>query len=168
MGKYMPIQFMIQSELIYTIAIVFFMGAVPWLEVWVAIPVGIAMGLNPVVTFIAAVIGNYVSLITIVATYHRAQVWYKGRFSLDTAPSTAQIFRRNRFKKLWNRYGLPVVALAAPVVIGTHLASILAMIESSSWKNVLLWMAVSLIFWSTVVLIAGFYSIEFIRSIFLR
>jgi len=154
------------SEFVYAIAVVFLIGAAPWLEVWVAIPVGIAMGLNPVIAFAAAVTGNFVPLIAIVLTYRRAQTWFKGRFLPDPASSSSLGGRRRRFKKLWNRYGVPVVALVAPATIGTHLATILAMMGGSSRKSVLTWMALSLILWGAATSVASFYSIEYIRSIF--
>ena len=54
---------------LYQVGIVFVMAATPWLEIWLAIPAGIAMGLNPIVCFAAGVTGNFLPLVGIKIIY---------------------------------------------------------------------------------------------------
>jgi len=154
------------AESLYAIALVSLIGAAPLLEIWIAIPIGIAMGLSPLTAVSAGVTGNFIPLIAIALAHHRAQNWFKDRFSPDKTPHRSPSGRYKRFKELWNRYGLPIAALAAPATIGAHLATILALIGGSSRKSTLLWMAASLILWGVTTSIASFYGIELIRSIF--
>jgi Ca2+/H+ antiporter, TMEM165/GDT1 family len=42
---------------------VFIAGAIPWMEAIAVVPAGILIGLNPVATLIAAVVGNSITII---------------------------------------------------------------------------------------------------------
>jgi len=42
---------------------VFIAGAIPWMEAIAVVPAGILVGLNPVATLIAAVVGNSITIV---------------------------------------------------------------------------------------------------------
>jgi membrane protein DedA with SNARE-associated domain len=41
---------------------IFLAGAIPWMEAIAVVPSGIALGLNPIATVIAAVLGNAITI----------------------------------------------------------------------------------------------------------
>jgi uncharacterized membrane protein len=151
---------------LYQVSIVFIMAAVPWLEIWLAIPAGIAMGLNPVVCFTAAVTGNFLPLVGIKIILPRTREWFFNCFLKETPDGKTVSRRRQRFSNLWNKYGLPGVALSAPATLGAHLATILALLLGSPGTRVLSWMAVSLVIWGAGTTVVAYFGIEAFRTYF--
>lgn len=131
--------------------LVFAFAAVPWVEILVVIPIAIGVGLHPVLVGIVAFAGNVVSLYGLVLFYGRLAGWW-GRRESD---STDEQSRRSRWaRRIWDRYGLPGLALAAPVLTGVHLAAVIALAAGSRPRAVGWWMSVGIAVW-TLVLVAG-------------
>lgn len=152
-------------ELMYQFAIVFILAATPWLEIWIAIPAGIIMGLNPIACFVAGVTGNFLPLLGIMLVYPRAREWLYNHFmkEIEGKPISA---RRQRFNDLWQKYGLPGVAVTAPVTLGAHLATILMLLLGSTSPRILFWMAASLIVWGAGTTVFSYYGYEAIKNYF--
>lgn len=53
-------------------------------------------------------------------------------------------------RKVWERYGLPGLALIGPFIIGSHLAAFMCMSFGTKRKQVTVWMTVSLIMWTAL------------------
>ncbi|MCY7593458.1 DNA-binding protein, partial [Bacillus altitudinis] len=51
---------------------------------------------------------------------------------------------------VWERYGLPGLALIGPFIIGSHLAAFMCMSFGTKRKQVTVWMTVSLIMWTAL------------------
>ncbi len=135
---------------IWQYGLVFVLAAIPLLEILVVIPIGIAIGLDPVAVAIAAFAGNVLPIYGICLAYDRLQSWLEGDSTADTEPAG----RRKRATQLWNRYGLPGLALLSPVVTGVHLAAVFALGLGARTRNTLLWMTASIGLW-TVIITAG-------------
>ncbi len=138
-------------------AAVFIVAATPLLEIWIAIPMGLAMGLDPVLTAIAAVLGNFIPLLAIVAFFEKVRTWYESRY-----PDGGGSRGFDRFQRIWGRYGLPVAALTAPASIGTHLAIVIILTLGTDAKRTLAWMAFSIIAWAIIVTPLAYYGIAYL------
>lgn len=136
---------------------VFIVAATPLLEIWIAIPMGLAMGLDPVLTAIAAILGNFIPLLIIVGFFEKIRNWYESRY-----PEGRDSRRLERFRRIWERYGLPVAALTAPASIGTHLAIVIVLTLGTDAKRTLVWMAFSIIAWAAVVTPLAYYGITYL------
>ncbi len=133
---------------------VFIVAATPLLEIWIAIPLGLAMGLDPVLTAIAAALGNFIPLLIIVGFFEKVRTWYESRY-----PDGGGSKGLEKFRRIWDRYGLPVAALSAPASIGTHLAIIIILMLGTDAKKSLAWMAFSIIAWAIIVTPLAYYGI---------
>lgn len=135
--------------------LVFIFAATPWLEILIVIPIGVGLGLEPVLVAVFAFAGNVLPIYGIVRAHERLAAWLETRReSTDSAPSS----RRKRAQRLWDRYGLPGLALAAPIVTGVHLAAMIALGFGSHKRATVLWMTVSIAVWTvgiTAVSVAG-------------
>ncbi len=147
---------MAQDTLLMMVA-VFIVAATPLLEIWIAIPMGLAMGLDPVLTAIAAILGNFIPLLIIVGFFEKIRNWYESRY-----PEGRDSRRLERFRRIWERYGLPVAALTAPASIGTHLAIVIVLTLGTDAKRTLVWMAFSIIAWAAVVTPLAYYGITYL------
>lgn len=153
------------SDSIYQFGIVFIVAATPWLEIWLAIPAGIVMGLNPIACFVAGVTGNFLPLLGIMVAYPRIREWLFNRFmkEVEGKPISG---KRQKFNNLWHKYGLPGVALSAPITLGAHLATVLILLLGSRGPRVLVWMGASLILWGAGTTVFSYYGYETIKNYF--
>jgi Ca2+/H+ antiporter, TMEM165/GDT1 family len=143
-------------------ALIFVLAAIPWLEIVIVIPIGVALGINPFGVALFAFLGNVLPIYGIVAFYVRLNAalgWEQPN------PNSKTSRRKNWAKRIWNRFGLPGLALASPVIIGVHLATIIALALQSKKRTVALWMTVSVFVWTVALTVSAYYGIESIQAI---
>lgn len=109
------------------------------LDVWVGIVTGVALGLSPAlsgaVSIASAVVG--VTLVVVAGERLRGRIYRSRRLAK----------RRERIERVWKRYGIPGVALQAPLLTGPLLATVLALGLGAPPRPLLLWMLASVVFW---------------------
>ena len=115
------------------------LGAV---DLWAGIPVGLALGLPPLVSGIAATSGGLVGAVLVTAAGERLQRWLYSRGWLEK--------RRKRIERMWERYGILGVAFQAPILTGAPLGTLVALGLGAPAKRLLFWMCVSLVLWGAV------------------
>ncbi len=143
----------------------FILAATPWIELLLVVPVGAAMGLAPLPVALAVFTGNALPVFLIVFGYDH---WRKWR---SVHPKNEKTDRGNnrRAKALgiWNKYGLPGLAMAGPLVTGIHLATIIALFFKPERHKLLFWMTFSLFVWTLGVIAvcyAGLEAIQYLMS----
>lgn len=103
---------------------VFIAGAIPWLEAVTVIPVGILIGLDPILTVVFAIAGNIITVVMFAYLSEKILQWaarHRERKS-GSAPDA----RRERARRIFDRYGIFGMALLGPLVIGTQFAAAVA------------------------------------------
>lgn len=68
--------------------------------------------------------------------------------------------RDKRSQQLWEKYGIPGLALLAPLLVGTDIAAVAAFSLGASRSRVLAWMTVSLAMWTIVFAAASAYGVS--------
>lgn len=127
--------------------LVFLGGAIPWLEIALVIPLGIVSGLSPVGVMIAAFTGNLLTVLFVIFGFEKVKTWMDNRRkNKGKEPSKKEA----RGKRIWNKYGMPGVALLGPIVIGTHIAAFLGLLLGAKKANVTTWMIVSIGLWTLI------------------
>ena len=112
------------------------------LDVWVGIFTGVALGLHPVLSGVVAITSALVGVTLVVVAGERLQ----GR--IYRSPRLAG--RRERIERVWKRYGLPGLALQAPLLTGPLLATVLALGLGAAPRPLLGWMIASIVLWGAV------------------
>lgn len=74
--------------------------------------------------------------------------------------------RKNRAASIFNKYGLPGLAALGPLVIGVHIAVIIALSFNVDKLRTTVWMGASLLVWTLFLTIASYYSIDWITGLF--
>ncbi|KKI89907.1 DNA-binding protein [Bacillus sp. SA1-12] len=148
-----------QTDGIWQYFILFVLAAAPLLDVFLVVPLGIALGLNPIAVAIIGFAGNFLMVLLFGLFFKQLSLWRERRRQRKgiTAPSK----RETRARRIWERYGLPGLALVAPGIVGTDLAAILALTFGSSRPYVISWMAVSLAIWTIALTIGSVYGFEY-------
>lgn len=159
---------------------IFVMAATPWLELIVVIPIGIGAGLHPVPVAIVSFLGNALPVLLIIygMDWIRKRQWYqrfvqKRKDKADTKWENAdpkklakKEKRQERMKRIFDKYGIPGIALAGPGITGIHLATALAMGFQGGRKQIVLWMNVSLAIWTIAMTIASVTGIDWLMRWF--
>ncbi len=109
------------------------------LDVWVGIFAGVAPGLSPVLSG-AVSIGSALAGVTLT-------VIAGGRLQRRIYRSRRLAKRRDRIERVWKRYGIPGVALQAPLLTGPLLATVLALGLGAPPRPLLYWMLASIVLW---------------------
>ncbi|MFP8956378.1 small multi-drug export protein [Natrialbaceae archaeon A-CW3] len=139
--------------------LVFLLAATPLLEILVVIPIGIALGLDPIAVAVVAFAGNVLPIYGIVALAERVSAWLERRRSSE--PST----RRKRATRIWNDYGLPGLALLSPIVTGVHLATVLSLSLGARRQATLVWMTLSIGLWTVLITVGSLTGLTILESV---
>ncbi len=112
------------------------------LDVWVGIITGVALGLSPALSGAVSIASALVGVtLVVVAGGRLQQLIYRSRRLAR---------RRERIERVWRRYGIPGVALQAPLLTGPLLATLLALSLGAPPRSLLYWMLASVVFWGAV------------------
>lgn len=172
------IEWVQETEGLWTYVVLFLLAAAPWFEVFLVIPLGMGIGLNPIAVAITGFIGNLIPILLIVLFFKKLSAWrarrkerqrikqaaYDGVISTEESESPEQQGKKQqRARRIWEKYGVPGFCLLAPILIGTDIAMILALAFGSPRRSLTIWMTISLLVWSIVLTFATMQGINFIQ-----
>ncbi|MFF2089288.1 small multi-drug export protein [Paenibacillus sp. NPDC058174] len=152
-----------QADGIWKYILLFLLAAAPWLDIFAVIPLGIVANMQPVAVAVTGFSGNFLMTLLIGIFYDQFQSWREKRRLKKgiIVPSK----KENSARQVWDRYGLPGLALLAPLIFGTDIATLLALSLGSSRVRVIQWMAVSLALWTVVMTLGSVYGFSFMKWI---
>jgi hypothetical protein len=123
------------------------------IELWLAIPWGLYINLNPLVIFIASSAGSILSAFLVIMLGERIRKWIiKWRYG-NRKPEHGKIYN------IWKKYGVIGLGLLSPLLFGAPLGAALGIGLGANKNHLLLWMTVGIVIWSAVLTVAGFYGI---------
>lgn len=105
--------------------LVFFGAAIPWIEIMIVVPLGIIRGLSPMWVIILSFAGNMATVLLLIVGFQHIKEWMARR---KQKKGKSQSKRQQRAEQIMNTYGLPVLALAGPILIGTHIAAFIGLV----------------------------------------
>ncbi|QDQ96765.1 small multidrug efflux protein [Tomitella fengzijianii] len=138
-------------------------GAIPFIEGEVGTTIGVIGGINPFVAGLAAALGNFLSVLVVVAVGSRARTAVVGGRTGpmrapapgDAEPGFGDAGRageskgRRRFRKWLARFGVPGASLLGPLAIPTQFTSAMLVASGTPPARVLRWQAVAIALWTT-------------------
>jgi len=123
------------------------LGAV---ELWAAIPAGLALKANPVVVGVAAAGGAMLGVLVVVLLGEPVRHWLAGRHRGERETGS-----RGLIRLIWDRYGVVGLGLFAPIVTGAPLGAALGLALGVPAGRLLFWMFAGIIIWSAVLTLVG-------------
>ena len=144
-------------------------GAIPFIEGEGAVSIGIIGGISPMIAAIAAIVGNFlcVLVVVIVSSGARQAVVNRSRAktaalagagggtidepAADAADTGRGTARREKFQRAFERYGVPGVSLLGPLLLPTQFTATMLAASGIGRARILLWQALAIIGWTTVV-----------------
>ena len=128
---------------------VFLAGAIPWMEAVAVVPSGIVLGLDPIATVIAAVVGNAITIFLFAYLGSNIRAWIiKRRVAKG---KSAESPRFEKAVKAFDRYGIYGMAALGPVIIGTQFAAAASVAAGIKPLRVSLLVTASIILWSIAI-----------------
>ena len=127
------------NETLWAMLTVFGLGIAYFLA---AIPTGVAMHLNPWTAALCAWAGYTAIAAAMLAVGTPARKWLTEKFRISARPDPQKLLWR-----VWIRWGLPGLALIAPVTCGPYFAALIALMLGERPWRLLLWIALGVIPW---------------------
>lgn len=154
-------------DVLWQYILLFLMAAIPWFEILLVIPIGVGMGLEPFFVALVSFIGNFLPILLIVwlLNWFQTTAFYT-RYKQRQATKQNMKNTPSRGQRVFQRYGLPGLAILGPLVTGIHLATIMALSLKISKGRTTLWMGISLLIWTVGLTLASVYAMETVTRLF--
>ncbi|MFB3167390.1 small multi-drug export protein [Neobacillus sp. 179-C4.2 HS] len=152
-----------EVHVIWQYVVLFFLGLAPWLDVSLIVPLGVVWGLSPLGVGLTAFVGNFLLILLLGLFFKQISKWRSERKLKKGITSPTK--KETRSRVIWEKYGIPGLALIAPVFVGTDIAAILALTFGTSKMRVVGWMTISLGVWTIVFAVGSVYGFSFLSVI---
>ena len=143
-------------DILLKVLTVFGLAAV---ELWAAIPAGLALDLHPLLIGVVSAAGAILGVMVIVIVGGGVRSWLLRRFGGGEKRQHGRIYR------IWVRYGVVGLGLLAPLLTGAPLGTALAIAFGAPTGRVLLWMSVGVAAWSALLTVAAALGLAGIESL---
>jgi Ca2+/H+ antiporter, TMEM165/GDT1 family len=128
---------------------IFLAGAIPWFEAIGVVPVGILFGLDPVLTVIAASVGNIITIALFAYAGDRIRSWViQRRRNKGIEPKAG---RYEKAQKAFDKYGIFGMAALGPIIIGTQFAAAASVAAGVKPLKVTLYVSVAMVLWAILI-----------------
>lgn len=116
-------------------------AAIPFVESYFGSVIGIVAGMNPVVAVLAAVVGNVLSMVLVVLSADRL------RARRGVQPLEEMSPRKQRLRRMLDRFGVPGVSLLGQTVLPSQITSGALVAFGANTRGVIGWQVLSIILW---------------------
>ncbi|WP_313428198.1 small multi-drug export protein [Siminovitchia terrae] len=142
---------------------VFIIGFVPFLEAFVAVPIGILLDLPFIFVVLAGATANWLSVMVLIVF----SSFTRSLFS-EREKNNSDHFINRRFQKAkayFNKYGVPGIALLGPIIGTNHIGALVCIIAKANKKNIILWQTVSIVIWAIGTGVLLIYGVDIYNNI---
>ena len=135
---------------------VFGLGTV---ELWAAIPAGLALRIHPVTTGSVAALGAVLGILAMGFMGERARLWLLRWARRDSGE------RHGRIARFWARYGVIGLGLFGPLLVGAPLGTAVGISLGAPTGRLLFWMSLGAVLCSVVLTSAATLGLMGIESL---
>ena len=128
-----------------------------FIEIWVAVPAGLALGLAPPLVWILSFSGSLCAVVVVASGGDRLRRWLtRGRRPWMTA-------RTGRLYTLWARFGVPGWGLVSPLLVSPLMGTAIGMLLGAKTDRLLRWMVAGVLLWTSLLVVAGTVGMAILR-----
>ncbi|AXF57134.1 small multi-drug export protein [Salicibibacter kimchii] len=131
-------------EFLYSYLILFLVAMIPFMEMPVAAPLAVFIGLPIVPVIIIAFAGNFLSLLITIWFIYGIKGVAERRRARKEGDQGFISKRRTRAKRIWGKYSMPGLAIIGMFFVGGHITALAACSFTGNRFSVTLWMAISM------------------------
>jgi hypothetical protein len=129
-------------------AAVILISAIPFVESYGGALVGVLAGVPPIVAIIAAIVGNWVSMVLVVLLFKKI----RDRRGSDEKPLSP---RKQKFKERFDKFGVAGVSLLGQTVLPSQITSGAMVGWGASRGAVVFWQTISIVVWGVAFGVLG-------------
>lgn len=152
-----------EINVIYQYIAVFIIGFMPFLEAFVAVPIGILLDLPFILVVLVGATANWLSVMVLIVF----SSFTRSLFS-EREKNNSDHFINRRFQKAkayFNKYGVPGIALLGPIIGTNHIGALVCIIAKANKKNIILWQTVSIVIWAIGTGVLLIYGVDIYNNI---
>lgn len=135
---------------------VFALGAV---ELWAAIPAGLALNASPVLVGVVAAAGAMFGVLVVVLLGERVRDWVMRRHG-----DGSQTGPHGFIPRIWDRYGVIGLGLLAPLLTGAPVGAALGLALGVPANRLLFWLSIGIALWSIVLTLVGVLGVAWLAA----
>ncbi|WP_313480332.1 hypothetical protein [Microbacterium sp.] len=129
-------------------------AAIPFIESYFGTLIGAIAGVPLPIAVLAAVVGNVISMLVFVFIAAAARQKVLARRGADAA-TDAPSPRREKVKRMFDRFGVPGVSLLGQTVLPSQITSGMMVSFGASRNAVIVWQIISIIIWAIIFALIG-------------
>lgn len=133
--------------------------AVAIIEIWFAVPTGLALGLPAPVIWVMTVAGAIVSVSLVASTGDALRSFLVRRRGRDWPDKSGRIYG------VWVRYGVPGWGLVSPLFMSPPMGTAVALMLGAPKRRLMGWMFAGVLLWVTILVMAGIVGVGLIHRI---
>ena len=118
-------------------------------EIWGAVPVGLALGLSPVLVWILTIVGSLIGVSAVAVAGEAVRAWLVRRRGAWTAAGHGRLYG------VWIRYGIVGWGLVSPLVFAPAMGTAIGMALGAPRRRLIVWMSAGVAVWTSILVIAG-------------
>jgi hypothetical protein len=129
------------------------------IELWLGIPLGFILNMNPILIAIISAAGSISSAFLVIILGDNIRKWFiKWRYG-EKSPKKGRIY------DIWNKYGIIGLGLLSPLLFGAPLGAALGVGLGASRYRLLFWMSIGIVIWSIFITSLGFLGLMSFQSV---
>jgi uncharacterized membrane protein len=129
------------------------------IEIWFAVPTGLALGLAAPIVWLMTVAGAVTSVTLVANAGSALRGWLVRRRGKDWPSKTGRIYR------IWVRYGVPGWGLASPLFMAPPMGTAVALMLGAPQRRLMRWMYAGVLLWVTILVVAGIVGMGLIHAV---
>ena len=126
-------------------------------EIWFAVPAGLALGLPPPMLWLATVAGSLLSVTVVAFAGEALRSW------LVRKRGGGMLEGRGRLYRIWVRYGVVGWGLVSPLVFAPPMGTAIGLVLGAPRRRLLTWMAAGAVVWTTILVGAAVIGLDIVR-----
>ena len=120
------------------------------IELWLAIPTGFIMGLDPILISIASIAGTMVGVLIAYKLTKRIRQWIIERYLYRGEQKP-----KSRLYRIWQKYGIIGLGLLAPLFTGAPIGTAIGLTFDAPRGRLLVWITIGVVVWGVGLTLAG-------------
>ncbi len=128
-------------------------------EIWFAVPTGLALGVPAPIVWIMTVAGALVSVALVASAGDAFRGWLMRRRRKDGTP------RKGRIYGIWLRYGVPGWGLVSPLFMAPPMGTAVALVLGAPKRRLMVWMFAGVLLWTSILVFAGIVGMSLVHAI---
>jgi hypothetical protein len=128
-------------------------------EIWFAVPAGLALGLAPWLVWVLTVSGSLSGVVVVAVGGDRLRTWLSRGRREEVAARTGRIYG------IWVRYGVPGWGLTSPLLVAPAMGTAIGLLLGAPRGRLLVWMGLGVLIWTSLLVGAGMLGIQLIQAI---